>query len=56
MDTFEVVTTKNPVKIQHMDAGGSRDAPLNSVASDDDEKNGLGYQNTLVIQSNIEIK
>lgn len=40
MDTLQVPTAR-PIKIQPMDASSS-------VASDDDEEYGLGYQNTLV--------
>lgn len=41
MDSLQVPTKRNPIKIQPMDASFI-------VVSDDDDEGGLGYQNTLV--------
>lgn len=42
METLQVPMNRHPVKIQPMDAISF------TMASDDDEECGLGYQNTLV--------
>lgn len=42
MDTLQVPSTRNPIKIQPMDSG------LITIVPDYDEEYGLGYQNTLV--------
>lgn len=42
MDSLKVPSTRNPIKIQPMDAGTA------FLPSDDDGESGLGFQHTLV--------